>query len=83
MPGNTGEIRRGASRPSHPPGIVAHVVDGSTHRGILQDGVPGIPGSDAGGPSVTHHVNVVVDTVVQQWVEVAVDIAGEKDRPGW
>ena len=56
MPGNTGEIRRGASIPSHPPGILAHVVDGSTHRGLLQDGVPGITGSDAGGPSFTHHI---------------------------
>ena len=25
-------------------------------RGLLRDGVPGIPGGDAGGPSVPHHI---------------------------
>ena len=56
MPGNTGGIRLGASSPPHPTGILVQVADGSVRRGILRDGVTGIPGGDVGGPSYPHHI---------------------------
>ena len=56
MPGNTGGIRRGASRPLHPTGILVSVAVGSAHRGLLRDVVPGFPGGDAGGPSIPNHI---------------------------
>ena len=48
--------------------------------GILRDGVIGIPGGNAGGPSVTHHIKCVVDTVVAVKVEPS-DQAG-RERTG-
>ena len=32
------------------------VADGSAIRGLLRDGIPGIPGGGAGVPSVLHHI---------------------------
>ena len=57
--------------------MVAHT--GGYYRTAFQ-GFLGVMQEDPLSPTI---LNVVVDTVVQQWVEVAVDIAGEKDRPGW
>ena len=56
MTGNIGGIRRGASIPPHPMGILGQVADVSAHKGILQDIVTGILGGDAGGPSYPHHI---------------------------
>ena len=48
MPVNTVGIRYGASSPPHPTGILGQVSDGIVRRGILQDGVTGIPGGELG-----------------------------------
>ena len=56
MTGNLGGIRHGASIPPHPTGILGQVADGSARRGILRDGVTGIPGGDVGGPYYPHHI---------------------------
>ena len=52
MLGNLVGIRCGASILLHPPDILGSFVDGSTSRGLLQGGVPGIPEGDTGGPSI-------------------------------
>ena len=41
-------------------------MDGSAIGGLLWDGIPGIPGSDAGGDLSPTIYNVVVDAVVRQ-----------------
>ena len=56
MPGNPGGIRRGDSSLLNSLGILGQVADCSACRGILQDGVTGILRGDAGGPSITHHI---------------------------
>ena len=56
MPGNTVGIWCGASISPHPPGILVSVAGGIPCRGLLLDGVTGIPGGDAGGTSVSHHI---------------------------
>ena len=65
MPVNPGGIRRGASIPPHPTGILVQVADVSARRGILQDRVTGIPGGDVGGPYYPTILNMLVDEVVR------------------